>query len=64
MLIVKVKPGDPIDRALKTLKRKFTKTGVIKELHDRSYFEKDSVKRRSEVKKAIYVQNKFGNLDD
>jgi len=56
MLIVKVKEGDNIDKALKQFKRKFNMTGVMRQLHERSQFIKPSIKRREEVKKAIYVQ--------
>jgi small subunit ribosomal protein S21 len=56
MIIVPVKEGESIDRALKKLKRKFEKTGVVKELRERQKFTKPSVKRREEVLKAIYIQ--------
>ncbi len=56
MIIVPVKEGENIDRALKKLKRKFEKTGVIKQLRERQRFTKPSVKRREEKLKAIYVQ--------
>ena len=56
MIIVPVKEGENIERALKKFKRKFEKTGVVKELRNRKNFEKPSVKRRDELKKAIYVQ--------
>jgi small subunit ribosomal protein S21 len=56
MIIVPVKEGENIDRALKKFKRKFEKTGVIRELRSRQAFVKPSVRRREEVKKAIYVQ--------
>ena len=35
MIIVPVKEGESIDRSLKKLKRKFEKTGVVKELRER-----------------------------
>jgi len=57
MIIVPVKEGENIERALKKFKRKFEKTGIIKELRGRQEFTKPSVKRREEVKKAIYIQN-------
>jgi small subunit ribosomal protein S21 len=44
------------ERALKKFKRKFEKTGVVKELRSRQAFSKPSVDRREQVKKAIYVQ--------
>lgn len=56
MIIVPVKEGENIERALKKFKRKFEKTGVVKELRNRQAFKKPSVERREEVKKAIYIQ--------
>jgi small subunit ribosomal protein S21 len=41
---------------LKKFKRKFEKTGVIRELRSRQAFIKPSVRRREEIKKAAYVQ--------
>lgn len=56
MIIVPVKEGENIDKALKKLKRKFEKTGVVKELRDRQKFTKPSVKLREQKIKAIYIQ--------
>lgn len=56
MIIVPVKEGESIDKALKKLKRKFEKTGVVKELRERQKFTKFSVKRREEIIKAAYIQ--------
>lgn len=56
MIIVPIKEGENIERALKKFKRKFEKTGIVKELRNRKTFEKPSVKKRDELKKAIYVQ--------
>ena len=56
MIIVPIKEGENIERALKKFKRKFEKTGIVKELRNRKKFEKPSVKRRDELTKAIYVQ--------
>ena len=56
MIIVPVKDGESIEKALKKFKRKFEKTGAIRELRARKAFVKPSVKRRDEIKKAIYVQ--------
>ena len=56
MIIVPVKEGENIERALKKFKRKFEKTGIIKELRSRQEFTKPSVKRREQIKKAVYVQ--------
>lgn len=57
MIIVPVKDGENIERVLKRFKRKFEKTGAIRELRDRKNFEKPSVTRRKAKMKAIYVQH-------
>ena len=56
MIIVPVKDGENIERALKKFKRKFEKTGVIKELRARQQFDKPSVLKRLKMEHAIYVQ--------
>ncbi len=56
MIIVPVKEGENIDRALKKFKRKFEKTGVVKELRARQQFDKPSVLNRQQKLHAIYVQ--------
>ncbi|WP_026902983.1 30S ribosomal protein S21 [Pedobacter glucosidilyticus] len=56
MIIINVKDGESIDRALKRFKKKFEKTGVLRELRSRQAYEKKSVARRMEVKHAIYKQ--------
>ena len=43
MIVVPVKEGDNIEKALKKFKRKFEKTGVVKELRARQQFDKPSV---------------------
>jgi small subunit ribosomal protein S21 len=54
MLIVNVKENESIDKALKRFKKKFEKTGVLKELRSRTAFEKPSVRRRNEIIRAAY----------
>ncbi|MDP4185653.1 MAG: 30S ribosomal protein S21 [Bacteroidota bacterium] len=56
MIVIPLKEGENIERALKRFKRKFEKTGVIKELRARQAFIKPSVERRTEIKRAIYVE--------
>ena len=56
MIIVPVKDGENIEKALKKFKRKFEKTGAIRELRARKNFVKPSVKKRMQMQKAIYVQ--------
>ena len=56
MIIVPVKDGESIEKALKKFKRKFEKTGAIRELRARKNFVKPSVRKRMQMQKAIYVQ--------
>ncbi len=56
MIVVPVKEGENIEKALKKFKRKFEKTGVVKELRRRQAFEKPSVVKREQKIHAIYVQ--------
>ena len=49
MIVVPVKEGENIEKALKKFKRKFEKTGVVKELRRRQAFSKPSVVRREEL---------------
>ena len=56
MIIVPVKEGENIERALKKFMRKFEKTGVVKELRSRQQFDKPSVLKRLKMERAIYVQ--------
>jgi small subunit ribosomal protein S21 len=55
MLIIPVKEGENIERALKKFKKKFDRTGVIKELRSRQHFTKPSVTNRQQKLKAIYA---------
>ena len=56
MLIIPVKEGESIERALKKFKKKFDRTGVMKELRARKQFTKPSVTNRVEKLKAAYIQ--------
>jgi small subunit ribosomal protein S21 len=57
MIIINIKDGESLDKALKRFKKKFEKTGVLRELRSRQAYEKKSVTRRTQVKHAIYKQN-------
>ena len=57
MLIIPVKDGENIDRALKRFKRKFDRTGTMRQLRSRQQFAKPSVKRRAQIQKAQYIQH-------
>ena len=56
MLIVKLKKGEDINRALKRFKQKFRKSQTLKELRSRTEFVKPSIKRRKQIQKAKYIQ--------
>ncbi|MBO4402499.1 MAG: 30S ribosomal protein S21 [Bacteroidales bacterium] len=64
MIIVPVKEGENVEKALKKFKRKFEKTGVVKELRERQKFTKKSVIRREQIRKAIYVQRLRNQEED
>ena len=53
MIIVPVKEGESIERALKRYKRKYEKTGVVKELRNRQKFTKPSIIKREQRMKAF-----------
>ncbi len=56
MLIIPIKEGENIERALKKYKKKFEKTNVMKQLRARKEFEKPSISRRQLVIRAAYKQ--------
>ena len=56
MLIVPLKECEPIEKAIKKYKKKFEKTGVLKELRERQKFTKPSIERRQEVLHAVYLE--------
>ena len=56
MIIVPVKEGENIEKALKKFKRKFEKTGVVKELRARQQFDKPSVLKRLKMEREKKVK--------
>lgn len=56
MIIIPIKEGENIDRALKKFKRKFEKTGVVRELRSRQAFTKPSIVNRERKLRAVYKQ--------
>jgi small subunit ribosomal protein S21 len=61
MIIVNVKENESIEKALKRFKKKFERTGVLKELRSRTFYEKPSVSRRNEKLKAAYRQKMYAD---
>ncbi|MDN3705756.1 30S ribosomal protein S21 [Myroides ceti] len=63
MLIIPIKDGENIDRALKRYKRKFDKTGTLRQLRERKNFTKPSITNRAKIQKAQYVQKLKNSLE-
>ncbi len=63
MIIINVKEGETIDRALKRYKQKHRRIGVMNQLRNRKHFTKPSVERRSELLKAKYKLKKFASAN-
>ena len=57
MIIIPVKEGEAIDRALKRFKRKFDKVGTLREIRTRKHFITKSTRRREEMLKAKFSQS-------
>ncbi|MFN4253977.1 MAG: 30S ribosomal protein S21 [Saprospiraceae bacterium] len=64
MLIIEIKDGEVIDKALKRYKKKFEKARTLKDLRRRKAFTKPSVERRAEILKAVYKEEMYGNKND
>jgi small subunit ribosomal protein S21 len=58
MIIINIKNGDNLERALKTLKSKVIKTKQNQKLNERKEYTKKSVVRRAQILKAKYIQSK------
>jgi len=58
MLIIPVKDEENIEKALRKFKRKVEKTGVMRSLKSRKYFEKPSVVKKQQASRAIHKQKK------
>lgn len=54
MLIVPVKEGEKIERAIKKFKKKTEKTGIVKEVRNRQFYTKPSEAKRQQELKAIH----------
>lgn len=64
MIIIPVKEGESIDRALKRFKRKFDKVGTLREIRGRKTFVKRSTQRREELMKAKFSQSYINSQED
>lgn len=53
MVGIVVAENEPIDRAIRRFKKKYERSGILKEFKKRAYFTKPSVKKRMKRVKAI-----------
>ncbi len=59
MIIINIKENESIEKALKRFKKKFERTGILKEIRGRNFFEKPSITRRAEKIKAAYKEKMY-----
>jgi len=53
-----------LNKALKIFKKKFKKSGILKELRERQQYTKNSTKKRKQKDKAIHKQKYLNNKED
>jgi len=53
MVGIVIQENENIDRAIRRFKKKYERSGILKEVKKRSYFTKPSVKKRMEKIKAV-----------
>ena len=63
MLVVSIKEGEQIDRALKRLKRKFLQTGTLKRLRAKKQFIKPAERNRVKMQKAAYSSARLREME-
>jgi len=51
---VKIRKGEPMERALRRLKKKIDREGIIKDVRAKRYFEKPSETKRRKKKVAAF----------
>jgi small subunit ribosomal protein S21 len=56
-IVIPIRKGETIDKALRRLKKRLDREGILRDVRDRRYFEKPSMKRRRKEKIA-----KFSNF--
>ncbi len=63
MLVISVKDGENIERALKRYKKKYDRTKVVRQLRENRYYTKPSVERRTEKLKAVYRDQRVREME-
>ncbi len=61
MIIINIKENESIEKALKRFKKKFERTGILKEIRGRNFYEKPSVTKRAQKIKAAYKEKMYAN---
>jgi small subunit ribosomal protein S21 len=52
---IRLKKGEPVDKALRRLKKKIDREGTLKEVRNHRHFEKPSARRRRKMKAARFT---------
>ena len=63
MLVIPIKEGEQIDRALKRLKRKFLQTGTLKKLRANKQYLKPNERNRIKMQKAAYSDARLREME-
>ncbi len=63
MIIVQVKEGENLEKAINAFKKKFQRIGIVKELRARKVYNKPSVVRRQKKLKAVLRQKYIDSLE-
>ncbi len=63
MVGISVGDNESIDKALKRFKKKYERSGVLKEFKKRTFFVKPSIKKRMEKMKAARRAHRIDNFD-
>lgn len=58
MLGIVKQENESIDRAIRRFKKKYERSGILKEFKRRSFFVKPSIKKRMELQKAVRRQHR------
>ena len=53
---IRIRKGEPLDRALRRLKKRLDRENVIKDARNNRYYEKPSVRKRRKMKVAKFTQ--------
>ena len=53
---IKLRKGEPMDRAIRRMKKRLDREGVIRDVRAKRYFEKPSDKKRKARKVAAFTQ--------